>query len=108
MRTRDFRALVVAVLAAAVFAAPEMAATSSEAASPTLTVRDSRYGRILFDGSNRVLYAFTRDRRGGPSTCYGACAVAWPPYIVSGRLSADRGRGVRSSRRPGGATADAS
>ena len=33
----------------------------------------------------------TRDRRGKPSTCYGACDEAWPPYIVSGRLTAGAG-----------------
>jgi predicted lipoprotein with Yx(FWY)xxD motif len=34
-------------------------------ASATLTVRSTRFGRILFDGRGRALYAFTRDRRGG-------------------------------------------
>jgi predicted lipoprotein with Yx(FWY)xxD motif len=91
MRTRLVTALVLVVLGAVSLAAPELAAPSSEAASPTLTARGSEYGRILFDGSNRALYAFTRDRRGGPSTCYGACAEAWPPYVVSGRLSAGTG-----------------
>ena len=61
------------------------AASSTAAAQPenaqagaTLIVRDSRYGRVLFDGRGFALYAFTRDRRGGPSRCYGACAAAWP------------------------------
>jgi predicted lipoprotein with Yx(FWY)xxD motif len=39
------------------------------------------YGRALFDGTGRVLYLFDADR-GGTSTCYGACATAWPPYLV--------------------------
>ena len=54
-------------------------------------MRSSKYGRILFDGSNRALYAFTGDRRGRPSTCYGACAAAWPPYVVTGKLRAGAG-----------------
>jgi predicted lipoprotein with Yx(FWY)xxD motif len=91
MRTRILTALVLTLVGAGILAAPEMAATSADAASPTLTARDSRYGRIVFDGANRALYAFTRDRRGGPSTCYGACATAWPPYIVSGKLRAGTG-----------------
>jgi predicted lipoprotein with Yx(FWY)xxD motif len=66
-------------------------ATAATDAAATLTIRDSKYGRILFDGSNRALYAFTGDRRGQPSRCYGACAVAWPPYIVSGSLRAGAG-----------------
>jgi predicted lipoprotein with Yx(FWY)xxD motif len=47
----------------------------------TLTVRPSRFGRVLFDGRGFVLYAFTADRR-NRATCYGACAVAWPPLLV--------------------------
>jgi predicted lipoprotein with Yx(FWY)xxD motif len=62
----------------------------------TLTLRSTRYGPILFDGKNRVLYGFTRDRRGGPSRCYGACAAAWPVYYSkAGGLRA--GRGVRQA-----------
>jgi len=91
MRTRFLSILVLALLGAAVLAGSDMAAARSEAASATLTVRNSNYGRIVFDGSNRALYAFTRDERGKPSTCYGACAAAWPPYVVSGRLTAGPG-----------------
>jgi predicted lipoprotein with Yx(FWY)xxD motif len=91
MRTRLVSALVLAALGAALFAGSDLAAARSDAVSATLTVRKSQYGRIVFDGSNRALYAFTRDRRGGPSTCYGACAAAWPPYVVSGKLTAGAG-----------------
>jgi predicted lipoprotein with Yx(FWY)xxD motif len=83
--------LAVVVLAAAVSGA----ARASADARPTLTVRSSSYGAILFDGRGRALYAFTRDRRGGPSRCYGACAHAWPVYFASGRLAA--GKGVKRS-----------
>jgi predicted lipoprotein with Yx(FWY)xxD motif len=64
-------------------------------ASATVTVRSTRFGRILFDGRGRALYAFTRDRRGGRSQCYGACAKAWPVYFAKGRLLA--GKGVKQS-----------
>jgi predicted lipoprotein with Yx(FWY)xxD motif len=70
-------------------------ADGSQAATFTLTVRDSRYGRVLFDGRGQALYGFTRDRRGGPSTCYGACAKAWPVLFANGRLSV--GPGVKRS-----------
>ena len=70
-------------------------ATSVSETSATLTVRSTRFGRILFDGRGRALYAFTRDRRGGRSRCYGACAKAWPVYFAKGRLLA--GKGVRQS-----------
>lgn len=63
-------------------------------ASATLTARGTRYGRILFDGRGRALYAFTRDR-GVASQCYGACAKAWPIYVAAGKLRA--GKGVKQS-----------
>jgi predicted lipoprotein with Yx(FWY)xxD motif len=88
------RSLVLAILVvvAATFAAGSGAAVGARA---TLTVRSSNYGSILFDGKGRALYAFTRDRRGGASRCYGACAKAWPVYFSSGRLVA--GKGVKRS-----------
>jgi predicted lipoprotein with Yx(FWY)xxD motif len=58
-------------------------------------VRDSRYGKVIFDGRGFALYAFTRDRRGGPSRCYGACAKAWPVYFGKGGLRA--GKGIKRS-----------
>ncbi len=74
---------------------PSPQATDRTQAPATLTVRSTRFGRILFDGRNRVLYGFTRDRRGGPSQCYGACAAAWPVYFARGAATA--GAGVRKS-----------
>ena len=47
----------------------------------TLTTGSSDYGRVLFDGKGFALYAFTHDPK-GKSTCIGACAAAWPPYVV--------------------------
>jgi predicted lipoprotein with Yx(FWY)xxD motif/uncharacterized membrane protein YphA (DoxX/SURF4 family) len=67
-------------------------AAPASASGPSLSVRGSAYGRVLFDGGGRALYVFTRDRA-GRSTCSGACARAWPPYLVGSRPTA--GRGVR-------------
>ncbi len=90
---------------AAVLGPPAAGAQAAPVAGATVGVRDSAYGRILFDGDGRALYAFTRDppRR---SACAGACARAWPPFVVSGRPAA--GAGVRAGligliRRSGGA-----
>ena len=63
-------------------------AERADAAQLTLKVRNTRYGPILFDQRDRVLYGFTRDRRGGKSTCYGACAAAWPVYYSKSRVRA--------------------
>jgi predicted lipoprotein with Yx(FWY)xxD motif len=70
------------------------AAMSRESAAPTLTAKSSSYGRVLFDGRGYVLYAFTRDTK-GHSTCYGACARAWPVYFAKSGLKA--GNGVNRS-----------
>jgi predicted lipoprotein with Yx(FWY)xxD motif len=84
------------VLAAVVLAAAVLGvARASADARSTLTVRSSSYGAILFNGRGHALYAFTRDRRGGPSRCYGACARAWPVYFATGRLVV--GKGVKRS-----------
>jgi len=89
------RSFVLAILVAAVAATFAAGAGATAGSQATLTVRSSKYGSILFDGRGRVLYAFTRDRRGGPSRCYGACAQKWPVYFSGGRLLA--GKGVKKS-----------
>ena len=87
-------ALVTTQPAMARKAAPGPAGGEAQAPA-TLTARSTRFGRVLFDGRGRALYAFTRDRRGGPSRCYGACAAAWPVYFAKGRLRA--GTGLKQS-----------
>jgi predicted lipoprotein with Yx(FWY)xxD motif len=44
----------------------------------------------VFDGRGFALYGFTRDPR-GKSACTGACAKAWPPYVVKTRPRAAAG-----------------
>src|SRR5919201_5270336 len=89
-RRSSVRSFVLAILVViAAFAATTLppgsgVARASADAQATLTVRSSRYGSILFDGRGRALYAFTRDRRGGASRCYGACAKKWPVYFSGG------------------------
>jgi predicted lipoprotein with Yx(FWY)xxD motif len=62
-------------------AAAKTAPPPAPRTGPSVRVAGSDYGRILFDGHRRALYLFTRDS-GTRSRCYGACAAAWPPYIV--------------------------
>ncbi len=85
------RTLTLTVLiAAAALSVPAATMAETEASRSTLTVQSSRFGRVLFDGRGFALYGFTADRR-GRSVCSGACAVAWPPLIVSKRALAGRG-----------------
>jgi predicted lipoprotein with Yx(FWY)xxD motif len=73
----------------------DSSAREAATAQATLTVRTTRFGKILFAGNGRALYAFTRDRRNGPSRCYGDCVAAWPVYFAKGALKA--GAGVKRS-----------
>jgi predicted lipoprotein with Yx(FWY)xxD motif len=68
------------------------AGQASSQAKNTIVAAKSRYGTVLFDGKGRALYGFTRDKRGGKSRCYGACASAWPVYFKpGGKLRAGKG-----------------
>jgi predicted lipoprotein with Yx(FWY)xxD motif len=93
-------ALAASVAVGGLVGAREAAGSAADAVDPaqaqgTLTVRTTRFGRVLFDGRGRVLYGFARDRRGGPSRCYGECAKAWPVYFAKGTMRA--GVGVKKS-----------
>jgi predicted lipoprotein with Yx(FWY)xxD motif len=86
--------LLLLALAGLLLTAPAFA----QAPRPAVVVKTSAYGRILFDGRGFVLYGFTRDPR-GRSACSGACARAWPPYIVNSR---PRARLLGTTRRANG------
>jgi predicted lipoprotein with Yx(FWY)xxD motif len=89
------RKLTLAVAAGALLLlALAPAGMSRGTADPTLTVKSSRFGRVLFDARGRVLYGFTRDTK-RRSACYGACAKAWPVYFAKRGLAA--GPGVKRS-----------
>ena len=96
-RTRPLLPFVVAavVLAGgAVFVRSVPAAPTTSLAKAFVAVGKSSYGKILFDGRGFALYGFTHDMR-NKATCYGACAKAWPPFIVAARPSA--GPGTKTS-----------
>src|ERR671911_2308230 len=52
-------------------------AQDSARRGPLLKLRDSQLGPVLFSGSDRALYTFTRDASGdrAGSRCHGDCAV---------------------------------
>jgi predicted lipoprotein with Yx(FWY)xxD motif len=77
---------VAALLPAAGATGAQAERDTAGAPSLALKIRNTRYGKILFDGRDRVLYGFTRDKRGGRSTCYGACTAAWPVYFSKGTV----------------------
>ena len=63
-------------------AAPSPPAEASPPTVVTLRLADSRYGKIIVDGPGRALYLFDADRS-PVSTCYTACATAWPPFVMT-------------------------
>jgi predicted lipoprotein with Yx(FWY)xxD motif len=53
-------------------------------------LRGSALGQTLVDGQGRTLYLFEADSA-GRSSCHGACASAWPPFLSSGAPEAGTG-----------------
>ena len=54
--------------------------------SVTLKTENGTAGVWLADQAGRTLYIFTKDT-GTTSTCYGACATAWPPLTTTGTVA---------------------
>jgi len=88
------RTFIVITGLMAVLALAPAAMAGPRTSSATVTVRTSSYGRILFDGRGFALYTFSHDAR-GRSSCSGACATAWPPYLV--KHAASGGAGLTGS-----------
>jgi predicted lipoprotein with Yx(FWY)xxD motif len=75
------------------YAIPTTAAASGGAAAAgaaSITLADSKLGKIVVDSKGMTLYAFLKDT-GGTSACAGACANAWPPAAATGTPTAGTG-----------------
>ncbi len=78
-------------------ASPSSAASSdSSMHHATLDVQSSRFGQILVDGQGRALYLFAADTT-KDSTCYDACATAWPPMLADKGASINAMHGATAS-----------
>jgi predicted lipoprotein with Yx(FWY)xxD motif len=75
---------------------PGAGAAGQRAGATGFTVRigTTPLGKIVVDARGRSLYLFEADHKGA-SACYGACARAWPPVLVSGKPKA--GAGARAA-----------
>jgi predicted lipoprotein with Yx(FWY)xxD motif len=54
-----------------------------------LIVQKSKLGYVLAEANGQVVYTFSQDKKGSPSTCTGGCATSWPavtgmPMVRSG------------------------
>jgi predicted lipoprotein with Yx(FWY)xxD motif len=61
-----------------------------------LDVQSSRFGQILVDAHGRTLYLFAADKT-KDSTCDGACATAWPPFLADSGATVDAMHGASAS-----------
>ena len=44
----------------------------------TLTIKDTKIGNVLANSKGQTIYWYSKDMKGGPSTCTGSCLSAWP------------------------------
>jgi len=88
------RTFLILIGVLAVLGAAPAAMARPGASSGTVAVHSSSYGRVLFDGRGFALYTFSHDPR-GRSSCSGACAKAWPPFLV--RRAPSAGPGAKAS-----------
>ena len=76
MLTRRFRLAAAVALFAASLAGNAFAATSNVGITSGTSAGD-----ILTDDHGMTLYRYTPDSA-NTSTCYGGCAIAWPPALA--------------------------
>jgi predicted lipoprotein with Yx(FWY)xxD motif len=70
-----------------------------------IVVKESAFGRVLFDANGQVVYAFERDRTNRSSCTSDECVEAWPPVLTREQPSAGAGvdsRLLGTIRRPDG------
>ncbi len=68
--------------------------SSSGTAATVSGASDPELGTVLVDSEGFTVYSFAKDR-GTTSSCYGACAEAWPPVTATGKPVS--GEGAMSS-----------
>lgn len=81
MRTRFTR--IMATSAFGLLLTVAGAGTALAGDATVSTAEHEPYGDHLVDGKGMSLYLFEADE-GGMSSCYDACATAWPPLMTSG------------------------
>lgn len=78
--------LMAAVASAVLLSSAAMAQTTTQIA----VSNSSELGSLIVGGEQRTLYLFLPDNASS-STCYDACATAWPPFLLQGDLLVQEG-----------------
>ena len=94
---------LVAVLAIAGCGGGGGSSSSSSESEPTTTaaagatkpavvkvMNTPKLGKVIVDAEGMTMYDFHKDK-GTTSSCYGACAEAWPPLLTNGKPTAAGG-----------------
>ena len=68
----------------------EKTTASSQGAGVVKAAKVGDLGTIIVSSAGLTLYDFHKDK-GGKSSCYGACASAWPPLLTDGEPKAEVG-----------------
>jgi predicted lipoprotein with Yx(FWY)xxD motif len=76
-------------------AAPASSAVGGSSSGTTVDVSTGNGTSFVTDSSGRSLYLFASDTKTS-STCYGACATAWPPLTTTG--APKPGTGAKASQ----------
>jgi predicted lipoprotein with Yx(FWY)xxD motif len=84
------RKLILAVVAIAVAAAVTAGAIAATSGSQVKTWKSPSLGTILVTSKSHTLYLFMKDKS-GKSSCSGACAANWPPYLTTAKPRAGAG-----------------
>jgi predicted lipoprotein with Yx(FWY)xxD motif len=56
-----------------------------------IVVKDSEFGRVLFDANDQVVYVFETDRKNRSNCTSAECVKAWPPVLTREQPSAGGG-----------------
>jgi predicted lipoprotein with Yx(FWY)xxD motif len=68
----------------------EKTTASSEGGGVVKAAKVGDLGTIIVSSAGLTLYDFHKDK-GSKSSCYGACASAWPPLLTEGEPKAEAG-----------------
>jgi len=86
-------AVAASVADAAAHTSDATAHTSAAVAS--VSVRTTKYGKILVDSKGRTLYLWAKDKHPNKTVCSDACEAVWPLAFMIGKPTA--GPGVSAS-----------
>jgi predicted lipoprotein with Yx(FWY)xxD motif len=82
--------LMTALLAGAGLTLSATAPLAADDAAKVEVSQKEAYGKYLSDADGKSLYLFEADTE-NDSTCYDACAAAWPPLTTEGEPTAGQG-----------------